>query len=114
MKKMGRGRGLGVLMGCAALAAFAPPAAAGNLEAGRSKARMCAVCHGLDGIGKNPTVPNLAGESRLYLAKQLKAFRSGERTHEQMTIIAKGLSDEDIDNLATYYSAIEITATPPK
>lgn len=98
----------------AALAATALPAsAAGDLEAGRKKVRMCQVCHGLDGIGTNPTVPNLAGESAVYLVKQLKAFRSGERTHEQMSIIASGLSDDDIDNVAAYYSAIKVTATPP-
>ena len=98
----------------ATLAILASPAtAAGDLEAGRKKMRMCQVCHGQDGIGTNPTVPNLAGESAVYLIKQLKAFRDGERKHSQMSIIAKGLSDEDIDNVATYYSKIEVTVTLP-
>lgn len=88
-------------------------AAAGDLEIGREKMRMCQVCHGADGIGTNPTVPNLAGESAVYLVKQLKAFRGGERQHEQMSIIAQGLSDEDIDNVATYYSKIEVTVKLP-
>lgn len=96
-------------------AIIAAPAAAGDLEAGRKKVRTtCQVCHGLNGLGTNPTVPNLAGESETYIVKQLKAFRSGARTHEQMSIIAKGLSDDDIANAAAYFSAIKVTATPPK
>ncbi|AXS41352.1 cytochrome c [Breoghania sp. L-A4] len=103
----------GTLCVLAAALAATPAFAAGDLEAGRKKARMCQVCHGLDGIGKNPDVPNLAGESPQYITRQLKAFRSGERTHAQMSIIAKGLSDEDIANVATYYSKIKVEVTLP-
>lgn len=101
---------------CAMFAVLAAgPAAAGDLEAGRKTVRStCQVCHGLNGIGTNPTVPNLAGESHQYIVKQLKAFRSGARQHAQMSIIAQGLSDADIDNAATYFSAIRVTATPPE
>lgn len=81
--------------------------------AGREKARQCQVCHGYDGIGTNPEVPNIGGESEIYLMKQLRAFRSGERQHRQMSLIAQGLSDEDIRDLADYYASIEITATVP-
>ncbi|WP_206452814.1 c-type cytochrome [Aurantimonas marina] len=87
--------------------------AAAELAAGKDKAGMCATCHGLDGIAKAPDAPNLAGDSAFYIAEQLKAFRSGSRQHQQMSIIASGLSDEDIANLAAWYSAIEITATMP-
>ena len=87
---------------------------AGDAAAGKIKAQMCAVCHGLDGIGKNPLVPNLAGESPIYITKQLKAFRSGERKHEQMSIIAAGLSDDDIANLAAWYSGLKVTVEMPK
>jgi cytochrome c553 len=82
---------------------------------GRQKAQqICAVCHGIDGIGKNPDVPNLAGESPLYIEKQLKAFRSGERKHEQMSIIAQGLKDQDIRELAKWYSSIHIKVELPE
>jgi cytochrome c553 len=82
--------------------------------AGREKAQqMCAVCHGLNGVGVNPDTPNLAGESPLYLEKQLKAFRSGERKHEQMTIIAQGLKDDDIRELVAWYSALKLTVELP-
>jgi cytochrome c553 len=88
-------------------------AGAGDPDAGRLKARQCQVCHGYDGIGRNPEVPNIAGESVFYLTKQLRAFRSGERVHPQMSIVAKGLTDADIDDLAAYYASIKFTVEPP-
>ena len=94
--------------------ALAVPALADDPKAGRKKAAKCQVCHGYDGIGTNPEVPHIAGESDIYLIRQLRAFRSGKRTHAQMSIIAKDLSDEDIANLAAYYSAIKITVELPK
>lgn len=84
-------------------------------NAGKQKAtQMCAVCHGLNGIGVNPDVPNLAGESPLYLEKQLNAFRTGERKHEQMSIIAQGLKDEDIRDLAGWYATLKVTVEVPQ
>ena len=64
------------------------PALAADAAAGKTKAQMCAVCHGLNGIAKVPDAPNLAGESAVYTTKQLKAFKDGKRQHEQMSIIA--------------------------
>ena len=61
-----------------------------------------------------PDAPHLAGESAIYLARQLEAFRSGERQHEQMSIIAQGLSDEDIADLAAWYSSLKITVEMPQ
>jgi cytochrome c553 len=82
---------------------------------GRQKVvQTCAVCHGVNGIGVNPDVPNLAGESTVYLEKQLKAFRSGERKHEQMSIIAKGLQDQDIADVAKWYSGLKVTVAVPQ
>lgn len=74
----------------------------------------CAVCHGVDGIAKNPDAPHLAGENVEYLLRQLKAFKSGERKHEQMSIIAQGLSDEQMANVAAWYSSIKIKAEMPQ
>ena len=76
--------------------------------------QTCAVCHGVNGIGVNPDVPNLAGESTLYLEKQLKAFRSGERKHEQMSIIAQGLQDKDIAEVAAWYSSLKVSVVVPQ
>ncbi len=82
---------------------------AGRLIAGRQIAgRMCGACHGVDGIAKLPEAANLAGQDATYVTRQLTAFRSGERVHEQMSVIAKTLSDQQIADVAAYYGAIQI------
>ena len=96
------------------LVILASQAWAGDAAAGKKKARMCVNCHGLDGMHRIPNAANIGGETVFYLTKQLKAFRSGERKDEQMSIIAKSLSDEDIANLAAWYSSIKISAQIPQ
>jgi len=88
--------------------------AAGDLEAGRVKAKACVVCHGIDGLGKRPDMPNLAGQNELYMAEQLRRYRSGRRSHPEMNVVSEGLGDQDIDDLARYYAAIKITVELPK
>ena len=100
--------GLALAIGATDVALGADPAA------GCEKARQCQTCHGMDGVGRMPDVPNIAGESELYLTKQLQDFRSGERRHEQMSIIAGALGDDDIADLAAYYASIEFTVTVPE
>ena len=105
----------------AAAAAFmaavfsATAASAADPAAGKQKVTgMCAVCHGVDGIAKNPDAPHLAGENAEYIIRQLKAFKSGERKHEQMSIVAQSLSDDDMANIAAWYSQIKISVEVPK
>jgi cytochrome c553 len=95
-----------------ALAAM--PATAGDRVAGRARAEACVQCHGANGISVLPNAPNLAGQPEIYLAEQLRQFRSGRRPSEVMAVIAKPLSDRDIDDLAAWYAAIAIEATPPR
>lgn len=90
------------------VAASAAASAAGDVKAGRAKALLCQACHGIDGLSKVPDAPNLAGQTAAYVAAQLQAFKSGARKNEAMSLVASTLSDPDIDNLAAYYSAIEI------
>jgi cytochrome c553 len=97
-----------------ALMAFALPAQAGDAAAGKVAAGKCRTCHGIDGIARIPIAPHIAGESTIYLETQLKAFRSGKRVHEIMSVVAKNLTDEDIANLAAWYSSIEFTARMPE
>lgn len=105
----------GALAAALSLVLFAAAAkAAGDAETGRDKARQCVVCHGHDGVGMRPDVPNIGGESEIYLKKQLEAFRSGERRHEQMTIIAEGLDDTDIADLVAWYSSILFEVKMPE
>lgn len=75
---------------------------------GRNKARACAVCHGQMGVAIAADTPHLAGQPERYLAEQLKAYRSGRRTHEVMSVIAKPLTDDDIRDLAEWFSSLTI------
>ena len=75
---------------------------------------MCQTCHGYDGIARIPNAPHIAGESRIYLQAQLKAFRSGKRKHEIMSVIAGQLSDEDIAELSLGIPPSNFTAIPPE
>jgi cytochrome c553 len=81
-------------------------AAAGDVATGRAKSSSCATCHGKDGIGTMPLYPNLAGQNASYLAKALQEFRDGTRSNEMMNIVAQPLSDQDIEDLATFYESL--------
>lgn len=81
--------------------------AAGDAAAGKAKAAICAACHGANGVGTAPMYPNLAGQKEAYLAKQLTDFRAGSRADPIMAGFAKPLSDQDIANLAAYYSGLK-------
>ena len=70
---------------------------------------MCQACHGIDGLSKVPDAPNIAGQTEPYLVAQLQAFKSGARKNDAMSVVAPSLSDQDIEDLAAYYSAIEIS-----
>jgi cytochrome c553 len=65
---------------------------------------FCAGCHGTDGIGRNVDIPNIAGQSGIYLRNQLLAFRSGQRKHPQMRISAENLTDREIDQLVAHFA----------
>jgi len=80
--------------------------AAGDVAAGKTKATSCAMCHGAEGISANDIWPNLAGQKPGYLVKQMKAFRDGDRKDPMMSPMASALSDDDIDNLAAYFSSL--------
>ncbi|HEU5177845.1 MAG TPA: c-type cytochrome [Burkholderiales bacterium] len=88
-------------------------ASAADPAAGRAKAAACAVCHGQAGISTLPNAPHLAGQPVVYLEEQLRNYRSGKRQHEQMSLVARSLSDADIGELAAWYASIRIEATPP-
>lgn len=84
--------------------------AAGDAEAGADKIGTCVACHGIDGQGLSPIYPNLTGQSATYLESSLKAYRDGQRGGGNamlMTPMAQGLSDEDIADIAAYYSSQE-------
>lgn len=93
---------------------FATTSTAGDANAGKTIAEnTCQTCHGLDGNATMAMTPHLSGQNIDYLIIQLKKFRDGKRQHEQMSIIAGMLSDDDIENVAEWFSSIKITLEMP-
>jgi len=89
-------------------------ATAADLEAGKARAATaCAVCHGPVGLSMQPNVPHLAGQPLFYLTEQLRNYRSGKRANEVMSVIAKPLTDAEIDNLALWYSSLQVRVDAP-
>ena len=66
---------------------------------------VCAPCHGFDGIAHDATIPNLAGQSREYLRRQLLMFRSGERKHPTMNFFSGQVDQDELDQLVDYYAS---------
>jgi cytochrome c553 len=94
----------------AAIVATASPAAPQDAAAGRQKAIQCQACHGLDGLAKIPGAPHLAGQVQEYLVGAMHDYKSGARKNEMMTVVARQLSDEDIEDLAAYYAGLDAKA----
>lgn len=92
-----------LVMGLALLASV--PAHAGDAAAGQAKAVTCAACHGVDGNSLNPEWPSLAGQHESYLVKQLQAFKGGKRVNVLMSGQAMPLSDQDMADLAAWFSS---------
>jgi cytochrome c553 len=91
-----------------AMAAFGATAGAhaADLAAGRAKVtEVCAACHGADGNSQSSDFPKLAGQHPDYLAKALRDYGSGARKNPIMQGFAAGLTKQDIENVAAYYSA---------
>lgn len=81
--------------------------AGGDAEAGKAASATCAACHGADGNSAIPTNPKLAGQYESYLVHALKAYRSGDRQNAIMSGFAAALTDQQIADLAAYFSSQE-------
>ena len=96
----------------------------GDAKAGASKNAMCIGCHGIQGYQASfpevYKVPMISGQGAKYIASALNAYKKGERKHPTMRGIAEALNDQDIADLAAYYSvsgqagADELPAKPSK
>lgn len=94
-----------VLTGLAISVAASAWAEGGNAEAGKTKSATCAACHGADGNSVNPEWPKLAGQHPSYIAKQLANFKEDARSNPSMSPMAKPLSEQDMADLAAYFSS---------
>jgi cbb3-type cytochrome c oxidase subunit III len=88
--------------------------AAGNPEAGKTKAMVCGGCHGVDGNSAAGMFPKLAGQGERYLIKQIHDIKSGARNVPQMTGILTSLSDQDIQDIAAYFHSQKRTGGQAK
>jgi len=82
-----------------------PALAAGDANAGQGKSAVCAACHGADGNSVVPNWPKIAGQHAPYLERQLGLIKSGARVVPEMAGIVIGLSDQDMADVAAYFSA---------
>ena len=80
----------------------------GSASEGQKKNVMCIGCHGIPGYKTAYpavySVPKLGGQGAGYLVSALKAYKAGDRSHPTMRAIAASLSDQDMQDLAAYYS----------
>jgi len=90
--------------------------AAGDAKAGQAKAAVCGACHGPDGNSMAPNFPKLAGQGERYLTKQMQDIKSGKRTVLEMTGLLTNLSDQDLSDIAAYFSSQQgsVGAADPK
>jgi cytochrome c553 len=77
----------------------------GDAAAGQAKAATCAACHGADGNSTSPQFPKLAGQNANYIVQELKRFKSGYRKNPIMAGMAASLSEQDMQNLAAWFSS---------
>lgn len=75
----------------------------GDPVAGKGKSELCQGCHGEEGISLDGMTPKLAGQNGTYIAKQLRNYQSGIRTHQIMSEIAPTVNDADLDDIAAYF-----------
>ena len=96
------------MMMCFSMAAATSAMAEGNASIGKGKAAACAACHGADGNSPSDMFPKLAGQGEAYLVKQLQDFKSGARNNAIMAPMVATLSEEDMADLAAYFSSQKI------
>lgn len=77
----------------------------GDPAVGKEKSTLCQGCHGADGISFEPLIPSLAGQYSGYIAKQIRNYQAGTRSHQIMNAMVGTLADEDVANVAAYFAS---------
>ncbi len=80
--------------------------ASGSIENGKQKAATCFACHGADGNSVDPQYPRLAGQYNMYLQQVLHEYKDGQRENPIMKGMVATLSDQDIEDVAAYFSSL--------
>jgi len=79
----------------------------GDINVGRRLSEPCESCHGVDGNAKNPSMPTLAGQDAKYFVKAMRHYKDGSRNNQKMFEAVETLSEQDMNDLASYYAAQE-------
>jgi cytochrome c553 len=87
----------------AVLAAFPVAASAQSLQ---DKIAQCTACHGPDGQSTDPRIPHIGGQPKLFVMYQLFFYREGRRKNEEMNLVAKDLSDAELEAVSDYVSKL--------
>jgi cytochrome c553 len=77
----------------------------GDPVAGREKSQLCQGCHGEYGNSTETLIPKLAGQYGNYIAKEVRNYQTGTRTHQIMDAMAATLTDEDLADVAAYFAS---------
>jgi cytochrome c553 len=88
-----------------------PAAAPGDAARGEALVAVCVACHGPAGHSVIPANPSLAGQHAKYLSGALTAYKNGGRSNPVMASMTASLSEQDIEDIAAYYSAQPVQAT---
>jgi cytochrome c553 len=80
--------------------------ASGSIENGKQKAATCCACHGTDGNAVDPQYPRLAGQYNMYLQQVLHEYKDGQRNNAIMKGMVATLSEQDIEDVAAYFSSL--------
>ncbi|MGC1549795.1 MAG: cytochrome c [Rhodanobacter sp.] len=96
------------LLSIGAVLAFAsaPLLASGDAANGKTKAASCFACHGADGNAVDPQYPRLAGQYNEYIQQALHEYKDGRRNNPIMKGFVATLSDQDIEDVAAYFSSM--------
>ena len=106
-----------VFLGCCIVSPLAFGQSSGDSAAGKKLAEewQCTLCHGPDGNGNKgianvqmadvPRIPRISAQPRPYFIKSMRDYKSGERSDDNMQVLAKQLSDKDIHDLAAWYGS---------
>lgn len=105
-------RSIPVLTAIALCATIGAAADAQDLQSTRGLAATCAACHGPDGVSVGGVPPALARQDKAELLQRLKEFKAGTRPATVMHQLARGYSDEQLERIAAYFSAVAAGPAP--
>ena len=107
-------RSISIALAGTVLALAQSATAAGDFAAGKEKSALCVACHAEDGNSPSAQFPIIAGQHASYLERALLDYKSGARKNPIMLGIVAQLSEDDIGNLAAYFSRQKGPLTTPK